>query len=285
MMTFDATRYRQKIRELRNVLYDAGEDSDLRTILKDEARRLITLVVKFTPPLGPGGKSSGAKQAGERAIERELKSLFGEVSPELAEATENKYGRENIDGYIEANGRPMRIQWDHLEQSPDALQRWHNQYRGKRGKVPLVKSESGIWKKRVIVPQGSRKLYIEKEKLRVGRWKASVAAALPFLGGRVPRWISRHFTDVRSISILDLSQMDNRFYPSITFGTRAPGTGEPDYDYRSKFQAAIRSRTRSISRRINLLIKVHCAAVNGRQSITRRAEQTNTEAYEELDEE
>lgn len=268
----DTSVLSERLRAVHKALLENGQECDMQQLFLDEGRMLVRQCVAFTPPLGPGGRNAGAKQAGEHAIERELNSLFSEATPEFIGHIVEEHGISDI----HIHRRNVDIQIDNLDQSGARMDEFHKKARGRRGKVKLLKQKIGVWHARVMVPEGTKAPFIAKVQKRVGRWRASLAVGLPRLGGKVPRWISRHFDNIGDIAILDMSKLSHPTSPSFVFGTRAPGVGEPAYDYRRSFQSAIRSRIRSLTRRGQLVMNGYAQDINARRNPRRHAKDTKS---------
>ncbi len=259
-----------------------SEVGDMREIVFGEGGRTITAIVKRTPPLGVGGKNAGAKQAGEAAIQKELGSLFSGAEPKLIREVSAKHGWQDIDGYIELeNKTPLQVIWDHLSVDGSDMEALHKQYRNNRGKVRVTKSGRGRWRARVVVPTARKNEYIRRVQKRVGRWRASLAKGLPALGKSVPSWISRHFASVQGIAILDTSRLNSPLFPSIVFGSRAPGCGDPGF--RQRCHGVIVDRIKAVRRRIKLVQSGYSKDVAQNMRPRKHAKETDTEPQEVLD--
>jgi len=113
----------------------------------------------------------------------------------------------------------------------------------------LKQGQPNEWKALVVVDAASRDAYLRRIQGHVGRWKATWAATVAALGGRVPQWISRHFGDISGHTGLDLSGLSGES-KTLSFYSAAPGNNRIEQRVRD----AIRSRMRSLSRRIKLVV-------------------------------
>lgn len=283
---FDTTVLSERLKAIHAAMVSTGQGSDMNALLKDEAGRLIVLVSKFTPPMGAGGRSAGAKQAGEHAIESELNSLISEASYELIDEIGSRHGISDVRTFLtKKDGSKLDIVWNNVDPTGDRLKEYHNKYRGPRGKIARIKQRLGVWHSRIVVPEGKRAPYIAKVRQKVGRWRASICAGLPQLGVRVPRWISRHFGSIDDIAILDLSMMNDPVHPSIEFGTRAPGVGDPSLGYKRQMHGALASRLRSLKKRAQLILNGYAKDINNRHNpVQGRVAQSTSEPHPEIEE-
>lgn len=259
-----------------NGLYDAllanGQQCDAQQLVRDEAGRLIKTIVNFTPPLGPGGKATGARKAGELAIAKQLNSLFSEAEPDTITEIQNKYGDTNVStGLTMKDGMKLPLNWANIDSQGNRMREFHHQYR-RNGRVPIEKKQKGRWDARVVVPEGKRAPYVSKVQKSVGRWRASIAAALPSLQQHVPTWINRHFGSVQAIQILDMSMLNHPTQPRITFGTRAPGI---DAAYVGRVNFAIKLRAKAMATRARMIIRGYGEDMRSGRKPTHHASKTS----------
>ena len=237
-------RLTEAMSSLREAMIGAGQDC--ANIVRDEHRRLTRTIVNFTPPT----PASGAQQLGERAVERDIKSLVSEASPELIDRIGSRYGIQDIHAFITLrDGTKKELNWEHLDPTGARLSEYHQMYRDERGRVRPRKPVEGTWSARVIVPQGVRAPYIKIVQQRVGRWKAKWAYAAAQLGDKYPTWITRHFGRIAADSFYQ-ADLKNENGPSITFGGRGP-------NFRrnlSNVQGAVKFRAKAMLRRAHLMV-------------------------------
>ncbi len=143
--TIDTSRANAALAGLRAVMIGKGMDAS--NIVVDELRFLSRTIVNFTPPLGPGGRAAGAKEAGEGAIARELKNLISQAKPEFISEVSARWGLKDVSGFTESAERtPLALKFDNVDPDGSRLIELHTSYRNDRtGKVPLVRPTPGIW--------------------------------------------------------------------------------------------------------------------------------------------
>lgn len=244
----DTTKMQENLQALADVMVGSG--MDISNLVRDEARRLGKAIVNFTPPLN--SKWGGPRQSGEMAIKSEIYSLFSEASYELIAEVSHDKGFHNIDSYVATrNGLKVELQWANIDPQGAAMDAYHKQFQDRNGKIRRTKaSPQGLWKSRVVVPEGMRDPYVKKLQQRVGLMRASIALCASQLGVQFPRWISRHFSSVSSTGISDITGLQNASAPSVVFGSRSKGVGR----IRERVQAAVNARSKSIKRRTELMI-------------------------------
>jgi len=245
MMTaeLDTTRFIAAMGQVHDALIGAGNETDAKNLVRDESRRLVQQIMRFTPPKD--------RRQGEQAIERELGSLFSEAAPMTIDEIGSKHGLRQIDAFLtKKDGTKLPIHWDNLDPMGQNMQRYHHHYQNRRGRVPINVSGNtlGDWRARVVIPIGSKQAYIDKIKKRVGRWKASWAKLATELGLSVPSWISGHLPSPHAIG--DISGLNDSAFPVITLGSRAPGVGSQA----DKVRAALRVRSVAMVRRAALIV-------------------------------
>lgn len=228
---------------LRDALFGQGQDAS--NVVQDEARLLGRTIVAFTPPLG-----SNARQQGENAIERDIKNLVSEASQLLIDEIGSKYGVHDITAAYrrDKEGHDINLQWENLDPSGARLAEYHKKYRNAKGRIPSVKAIKGVWRARVVVPDGVRAAFIADVQKHVGLWKASWAELPAKLGEKFPTWIRRHLGHSHGIS--DVTGLQNKLAPSVKFGSRAGGNSR----IRSDIQAAVNARAKTIARRVKLIL-------------------------------
>lgn len=262
---YDGVLLRRRLNALSDALLSHGgsrEAADAFVLVRDESSRLMRTIINFTPPLGPGGRAAGARKAGEDAIRKELASLFSQAGKPLIERVVSENGYNNVRAFTtNQEGQPIPLLWDNVNPAGDNMAGWHHRFQNRSGKIRKVKQQIGQWRARVVVPEGSRDPYVESVVKRVGRWKATIALALAAIGEKVPAWLRKHLGDVRGIAILDVSKLSHPTSPEITFGTRAPGVGQPSRRYQSRVSAAVQSRARSMARRARLIRNNYCREI------------------------
>lgn len=244
--------------------------ADSWDIVKDETRALSKTMVNFVPPLKANGDP---KIIGEGAVERDIKNLISEASPEFIDEVGSRYGIVDIDAWItQKDGTRLNLQWEHVDPTGARLDEYHRSYLV-QGRVPKVKGQfsKGRWKSRVVAPPGARDSLIERKKLNVGRWKASWAFAAAELGATFPRWLSRHFGVLNDVAIFE-PHYDAKS-PTITFGSRAAGNFRIQSDLRTAFNV----RIKAIRNRIKLIASGYSKDVSSGIKIARKANQIKTQ--------
>lgn len=251
-------RYEEQMNSLADCLYGAGMENEVQYLVRDEGKRLVTICVRLTPPFGRGGTAAGAKEAGEQAISREISSIMSQAEPDTIYEIGHRYGYTAIDTFwTERDGTRLHVKWDLLNPSGSKMAQVHKANRSTRGKIKPMKRAPGVWAAKIVVEKGNLVPYIRAIQAKVGKWKASIGYALPFLGQNVPNWIRRHFGEVSDISILDLSRIQDPKHPEFVFGTRAPGVGEPAYNYPAQVHHAVEVRIKALATRCRMILRRH----------------------------
>ena len=255
--TWDTKRGRDAL----NSLHDAmvGRGMDVSGIVEGDAMQLAIQIANFMPPLGPGGKSAGARKAGESAITREIENLISEAKPALFDELGSKFGISHIDTWrAKPGGEKLHLLFDHLAVQQGALHGLHKAYRDKDGKIPLEKPQRGIWHSRILVQEGDRDTYLKVLIDRVGRLKATWAWTAASLGAkRLPRWVTRHFGKLGGQAIFDGSKLKDPKRPFVIFGSRAPGTRRPE----TKVKQAMTSRARILKIQVQRILAGHATNI------------------------
>jgi len=253
-----------------DALRDATQ-ADNWEVLKEETRALSTTLVNFVPPLRANGEP---RKVGENAVERDIKNLVGEASPEFLDDIGARYGIVDIDAWLTKDGgAKLNLKWDHLDPSGARLEEYHRSYRDRDGRIPKVKGQYGEskWKARVVAPPGARDQLIAAKKARVGRWKASWAFAAFELGASFPNWLSRHFGTLNELAVFD-ARYDAKS-PTITFGSRAGGNFRIAKDLNQGFKV----RINAIKKRLELMASGYAKDVAAGIRIARKANQVKAE--------
>src|SRR4051812_10490413 len=133
---YDGQVLSERLKSLSDALVDSDQGADTFVLLRDETGRLIKMIMNFTPPMGPGGRAAGAKQAGLNAVKRELVSLFSEATPELIQEVTEKHGLYNIHAFTSSSsGDKIPLEWRIVDKGGDHLPGLHRQFRNTRGKI------------------------------------------------------------------------------------------------------------------------------------------------------
>ena len=230
-----------------NSLHDAllGAGQDASTLVQDEVKRLARMIVSFVPPLRSSGNP---RQVGEQAVERDIKNLVSEATPNLIDEVGSRYGVRDIQTawLTEKDGKQLNLKWDHLDPTGDRLEEYHRSYQDRNGRIPKVKPTSGVWSARVVAPVGTRQPLIDKNQKHVGHWKATWAKGGAALGDKYPTWINRHFNSPMAQVKIHLEGES----PFVTFGSSAGGNDR----IQSRIQGAVNARAKAMARRVKLIL-------------------------------
>jgi hypothetical protein len=248
----DVEKFSRVMGELHDAMVGHGDvvqDGLAASLVEDEGRRLIRQVVRFIPPQ--------SERQGKNAIQRDLVSLMSEGEPQLLDRVRMKHGTVNIDTWVSRSGKDkgkVHLLWDNLVATGNmgVIKRLHYSYKNARGHVRSEKGKpgdrGGVWKSRVVVPQGKRAAYIEDLQRRVGRMKAAWCALAERLGLKVEPWVKRHVPSPFAIG--DASGMSDGKFPTLKFGSRAAGVAL----FRHQIEEAVRVRTTAMTRRLRLVL-------------------------------
>lgn len=234
----------------------AAEQIDGRELLVREHLALTKTIVNLCPP--PIGMGKAPQLLGEDALTRDVENLVSEADQPLLSYVELRYGTHNIEGEIvDKNKEAKLIKWDVLDPTGASLRELHEQYRDETGRVPVVKGDSTTWRSRVVTLAGQRDPYIELRKQNVGRFKAKFALAASLLGGKFPKWITRHFETIggKGIAEFDLSNPEHQ---RIRFGAIAPRAQQL---MQRKMRDALRIRVRAMKRHAQLVLSGYASDV------------------------
>lgn len=211
--------------------------------IKNQAKLAVHKAIRVTPPGHDGVKDSEAKQAGERKIRRNLRSVFSGVEIKGARLITHLFGKQ-------VKGAP----WFAMtrERHPDVAA-LHDSRKKKSGKFGLTRS-------------GRQKFYVDERKLaqleavllaRVGFLAAGYSSAAQVLGTKMPVYVKRHagrapgsvqmkFTD-------ELMRITVR--NSVKYASRVP-------DVQRRLQWAINEQAKAMERQLPHLIRRHEKLVN-----------------------
>lgn len=271
MFTFTANS--DKLTVQLNALRDAL-GGDMVDILKDEAKALSKTCTNFIPPFKDSpGRPAGAREAGENAIKRELSNLIGQARPQFLSMVSQKWGLQDVNGFVESSdgGRLLNLKFDHVDPTGQRISEYHQEYRDRRGKVPLRREPKNTWFNRILVSDGMRQPYIDSVIARVGMWKATWAYAAFRLGASgIPAFISRHFGRIAGMAIFNDGGLSNKTAPFIIIGSRWAG----NYRMKSGLMTALEVRVRAIKNRVKLIASGYSRDVSRGIRPQRRAAQT-----------
>jgi hypothetical protein len=241
VITCDTSKFEETMQDLADALAANGRGGDASDIVRDETMRLSVQICRFIPPQ--------TKDIGERAVSRELRSLFTAIDQGMLDDIGSKYGAMNIDQWITTkSGQKLHLIWGALDPTGARMKERHRRAQNWRGKIPRgPKSGPNTWRARVVVSFEDRAAYVGGIIKRVGRWKASWAQVAGMLGCHVPTWIKRHIPTPKGIS--DITGLNVGEFPSVTFGSRAPNASRQLDQIRS----ALRVRTEAMKKRIALM--------------------------------
>lgn len=211
--------------------------------IKNQAKLAVHKAIKITPPSHMGASASQAKKAGEKAIRRNLRSVFSGVEIKGARLITHLFGRK-------VDGAP----WFAMtrEKHPDVAGLYDSR-RGRGGRVGVSRS-------------GRSKFYVDEKKLaqleavlvaRVGWLAGGYGRAAQVLGSAMPVYVKRHagrapgsvqmkFTD-------ELMRITVR--NSVKYASRIP-------DVQRRLQWAIDVQAKSMERQLPHLIRRHEKLVN-----------------------
>lgn len=254
-LELDTTKLNSRIEELHDAL--AGQGADVSTIFEDEARLFMRQVIRLTPPK--------TKEQGERAIGGDLLKIFTPVNEDMLDDLIIQHGHNNIDAWLtSAGGDKKHIQWDYADNTGEVMADFHKRNRNSRGRTyDLKKNRGDIWYSPFVVSFENFAKFRDKMFARVGRRKAGWAVSLFRLGGKAPRWISRHLSGAKG----EYHNTYSLDHPSIVMINRSPGISQ-DWHF---VQGAMRVRYQAIGKRIRLVISGYSKDVAQGIKIQRRA--------------
>ncbi len=155
------------------------------------------IVPQWTPPAGPSLKGNAAKNAGEAAVQRDIRRViatagyaygtikdpvqadyfwFLVISGHLAEAQE----------VLQAHSSNVRLRAAPLSRRPDNSLHQRNR---KRGRVP-----ASTHVQQVVTNAGALNSYIRAQKRKVGLLASGWLAAARYFKIKLPAWVERHQT-------------------------------------------------------------------------------------------
>jgi len=223
--------------ELHDALIGAGKSGDAATVFEDQARLFMEGVIRLTPPTRQRGMNAdgviastgGAKQTGEKAIERDLKKIFTGVHEDMVDDFAIEHGTNNIDTWFTGKGgKKINAVWDRIDNTGQGMANFHKANRNSLGRTYSLKKNGArgkgdAWYAAYVVTLSDYKNYADKVKSRLGRRKAAWGKSLLSVGGTLPNWISKHVSGARGAVQNNLHIASS---PSITMTNFAPGIGE-----------------------------------------------------------
>jgi hypothetical protein len=265
----DTSRLAEVLSDLQEALGKDGKPADMAEIVADETRLLVRQITRFVPPQ--------TQAIGERAISRELKSLFTAVDQEMIDTIGSEYGLTNIDQWITTiSGKKIRLRWDAIDPTGERMPERHNKARDSRGKIRKGPwPHPPEWRARVVVSKEDRAAYAAKTMKKVGLWKASWAKILADMAdgkAKIAGWINRHIEDgtAAKISLANAMGLQNGTSPSVQFGSRAPGVMRTA----DKVRDAARVRGEAIKKKVRLILSGYAKDVSQGMRIQARAKRS-----------
>jgi hypothetical protein len=221
--TVNSDRHGRQIAALHNALIGTGGDAS--TVIHSESRLLCKQVMNLTPTPGLG---QDAKKRGEQSVKKDLMKLFTPVTDEFLNVVLEQFGDTGIDGWLSKPGTNDHydLKWDKIDRSGDGMASFHRSRQDRRGRVRSIKQKrvGDKWRAAYVVSYTVFDKYFEKLKSHVGWRKAAWGKHLIALGGKCPKWISRHVDAQPSQTIVGL---DGAF-PSVRMVSRAPAISDDE---------------------------------------------------------
>lgn len=267
-VTIDTTGYNEVVADLLSALCGSGEDADAATIIREEAGRLATQIVRFTPPQ--------SQKQGKMAVETELGRLISEAKPSLLESITEEFGTSNIRAFRGKKGKQkLELNWKHVVKSgsESELKKLHYSYKNRRGKIGrFKKSDDTHWRAEIVVPKGTKGKYIKLMQSHVGRWKASWCTIISQLRiqSKIQPWVMAH---VPSPFGSGESMLSDSKFPSVEFGSSAPSVSSQ----RHVISEAVRVRKEAVTRRVRLVLSGYNKDLARGMRIQSRAARTNSD--------
>ena len=214
-ITVDTRLYEQRIREIGAALHQDASD-----VVRDEARLFLkaAMNVQNTPPKN--------KDQGQRAVERDVRNIFGIVSDGMAAQVASDFGTEHIQHWITSpsdHKDRYQLQWDKIDLNGVGMAAYHKSkinpdtghtYRERIGK------HGAIWTEKYVVADSAFRRYLKEVWKRVGTMKSAWATSFVQLGGKVPSWISNNIARGKGEYRNTLSDAK---HPTVTMTSRADG--------------------------------------------------------------
>lgn len=211
--------------------------------LRLQARMLVQELMRRTPPFRGKGSPKGAtdRQVGETAVKRDINRAIEGLDPKGWRDAAIKKAFEDRDApRVQAILRNIRSN-KRLNVSTAFAPSMHTNQRRSRGRVLSDKHEATL-------DYGAWLLYRDKVVARVGKLKASWAAAGVVLGAKIPDYVARHGTNNGSV-IDDSRNLDT---PSVTVTSLGKGITDPSL--MPVFTRALKGRLRAMTGRIKFLL-------------------------------
>lgn len=242
-ITIDDTRGQQVLNDLHDALIGAGQMGDAATILQDEFRLWLKMIINLTPPPGLG---RDAQAKGEGAIKRDLAQLFTPIDEDMLNHIGSIFGVSGIDHWItDRDGKHKHLIWDRLDPSGEGMESFHRANQDRRGRTRKLKRNgrrAGVWYAPYVVSKRDFGPYLIAILSHVGLRKAGWAQAYIDVGGRVQGWIKRHLPTRHG-------RVDNRLdlpNPSISATNSSPGIADDERIVRDSKRARVESMTKRL---------------------------------------
>ena len=231
-------------------MYDAlvasGNKSDAANVVKDESRRVATLLMRRSGPK--------TRQQGEKKLRRNLDRLFSEAHDNVMMEAGSRFGLGPVSGFYwrkRGGGNLIELKWGRIDPTGARMGEYHSAFRnGTQFGQKRWSSANGllVWNAGVAVPFGAVNDYFNKIKRHVGLWAASWGATALAFGGKVPAWIRERIPGNKA-TVLDTSRSADPTQPAVTFGSRSRGcTGQAELVDR-----ILRMRAKAMSRRMQVI--------------------------------
>ena len=273
MLTYnvDMSRMNQQITALRDALIGSGQMGDAATIIEDESRKFLKQVIAFTPP---PGNSAAAQKQGEGAIRNDMLKIFTPVNEGFLDMVGSQFGTTGIDTWLTHpdTGKHYELRWDKLDPTGSGMESFHRANQNRRGRTKNLKRKAarGVWASPYVVAWRDFQARLQKLQHRVGWRKAAWGKSFVALGGKLPKWISRHIGSHPSECLVQLTGTS----PSVTMIARAPGL----LDDQRIVRDAMRSRQEAISRRIKLILSGYAKDVKAGMIINRKEHRNQSDS-------
>lgn len=244
----DTSGLNRRIAELRTALVGAGKTADAQNVIRDEARNLLKLLIKWTPP-------KTRKQGADR-VEKDVKRSAAYPLDDGFELFNRGQNAERIKGYLRSESG--RQKFKDMISKIGGFKSWtlekfdRRTHLNARNRFGRVSKRNRVF----IYNNADRKRRIALVSRRVGMMKAAWAKSFVHFGGKVPSWISRHLYSgaIGSYNVRGnfRDALSNTSKPFVEFSNSANGIAEKDAAKR--LPGAVLVRERAIRRRIRLIL-------------------------------
>lgn len=235
LSTFDHSKMSRQLGHLHDALIGAGQHGDARNLIRDESRRLLQQILKFTPPKN----QAQGRAAVSRDIQRAIPPLTADTihDPKLRAQVNKLAEAHDVEGLRKLFSKlPKLKSWHIVDVDP----RIHKMNRDRRGRVQSSRRNY------TLDIRGLAK-YIREVQKRVGFMRAPWGKAFVAVGGKIADWVSRHFSYARGYVQANLTHPT---FPSLTVSNQTPGIGQ----WEARVKAALQARHQAIGKRIRLIL-------------------------------